>query len=190
MKTKFILSAMCLPMAFAACTNEEVYVEDQNTLEGAPVVDLKVSATYGAENVLSRMVNNNGTFLWEGTDVLGAVKYDANGIYSNNKFVNSLTEASASADFTTEATTVKGNYMFYYPYNTAITTSLSGITYSVPEPQVYDPTGEKMMDNNFMISPNVIVDGNEPGELTLPLTMRSIYGYGKLDIVFPEAGFV
>ena len=188
MKTKFILTAMCLPLAFAACTNEEVFVENnQSVLEGKQVIDLKVAATYGADAVESRMVNNNGTFLWEGTDVLGAAWNTGGNIYSNNKFVNTLTEASATADFTTQATTVVGNYVFYYPYNTAVTKDLnSGIVYSLPEPQLYDPTGEKMMENNFMISPNIKVDGNEPGELTLPLTMRSIYAYGQLNLTLPE----
>lgn len=187
MKTKFILTAMCLPLAFAACTNEDVLVENQNALEGKKVVDFKVSATYGADGAESRMVNNNGTFLWEGTDVLGAAWNLDAGIYSNNKFVNTLTEASATADFTTQATTVVGKYVFYYPYNTDVTKDLnSGIVYSLPEPQEYDPTGEKMMNNNFMISPNIKVDGNEPGELTLPLTMRSIYAYGQLNLTLPE----
>ena len=187
MKTKFILTAMCLPLAFAACTNEDVLVENQNALEGKKVVDFKVSATYGADGAESRMVNNNGTFLWEGTDVLGAAWNLDGGIYSNNKFVNTLTEASATADFTTQATTVVGDYVFYYPYNTDVTKDLnSGIVYSLPEPQEYDPTGEKMMNNNFMISPNIKVDGNEPGELTLPLTMRSIYAYGQLNLTLPE----
>lgn len=189
MKTKFILTAMCLPLAFAACTNEEVFVDNQNALEEKPVVDLKVAANYGAEGVDSRMVNNNGTFLWEGTDVLGAVLNVGTPVklYSNNKFVNTLTEASATADFTTQATTVVGDYVFYYPYNTAITKDLSkGIVYSLPEPQAYDPNGDMMMDNNFMVSPNIKVDGNEPGELSLPLTMRSIYGYGLLNIELPD----
>lgn len=187
MKTKLILTAMCLPLAFAACTNEELFVENQNALEDKPVVDFKVAATYGADGAESRMVNNNGTFLWDNTDVLGAVWNESTKIYSNNKFVNTLTAASASADFTTQATTVVGNYVFYYPYTTKLTNDLSkGIIYSLPEPQEYDPTGEKMMDNNFMISPNVKVDGNEPGELSLPLTMRSIYGYGLLNLTLPE----
>ena len=190
MKTKFILTAMCLPLAFAACTNEDLVIENQNSVEDRPVVDFKLAATYGADGAESRMVNNNGTFLWEGTDVLGASLVLApateNKIYSNYKFVNELEEASSQVEFTTEATTVVGEYMFYYPYNKAMTKDLTGIRYALKEPQVYDPTGEEMMKNNFMIAPRVKVDGNEPGELTLPITMRSIYAYGQLNLNLAE----
>ena len=184
MKTKFILTAMCLPLAFAACTNEDVLVENQNALENNEVVKFKLSATYGTDGAESRMVNNNGTFLWEGTDVLGAVmNFDGeNRNYSNNKFINTLTEPSSVVDFTTQSTTMVGDYLFYYPYSTKMTSEVVGVQYSLVEPQVYDPTGEEMMNNNFMITPNIKVDGNEPGELTLPITLRSIYGYGQLNL--------
>ena len=194
MKTKFILSAMCLPVAFAACTNDEVFVENQNAVEETPVMDFKLAASYGDEGVGSRMVNNNGNFLWENTDVLGASLIYGSGdpfayadnIYSNNKFVNNLAEASEVAEFTTQSTTHVGSYLFYYPYNTKMTTHANGVHHALVEPQVYDPTGEEMMKNNFMISPVVKLDGNEPGELTLPITMRSIYGYGQLNLKLTE----
>lgn len=187
MKTKYILGALCLPAVFTACTNEEFLTENENQLAGKEAVNMVLAANYGAEDQAdTRMVNNNGTFLWDNTDVLGATylinSTSENKIYSNNKFVNTLTEASAQADFTTDATTVVGEYLFYYPYSTKMTNDLSGVQYSLAEPQEYDPTGEKMMKNNFMIAPKITVDGNEPGELTLPITMRSIYGYGTLNL--------
>lgn len=187
MKAKYILTALCLPALFAACSEEEFAVE--NGIEGKATVNLRLSATYGSEDDAdTKMVNQNGTFLWDNTDVLGACLLGASGnnIYSNNKFVNNLTSPSAKADFTTDATTVVGDYMFYYKYDTKMTNDLSGIGYSLKEPQEYDPTGEKMMKNNFMISPRIKVDGNEPGGLTLPLTMRSIYAYGTLNLKLAE----
>lgn len=191
MKTKYILGALCLPAVFTACTNEEFLTENENQLAGKEAVNMVLAANYGAEDQAdTRMVNNNGTFLWDNTDVLGATylinSTSENKIYSNNKFVNTLTEASAQADFTTDATTVVGEYLFYYPYSTKMTNDLSGVQYSLAEPQEYDPTGEKMMKNNFMIAPKITVDGNEPGELTLPITMRSIYAYGTLNLKLGE----
>lgn len=192
MKAKYILTALCLPALFAACSEEEFAVE--NGIEGKATVNLRLSATYGSEDDAdTKMVNQDGTFLWDKTDVLGACLLDvtnnnvnSNSIYSNNKFVNNLTSPSTKADFTTDATTVVGDYMFYYKYDTKMTNDLSGIGYSLKEPQEYDPTGEKMMKNNFMISPRIKVDGNEPGGLTLPLTMRSIYAYGTLNLKLAE----
>lgn len=188
MKTKYILAALCLPALFTACSNEEFAVE--NEIGDKPVVKLKLSTTYGTEGMVdTRMVNNNGTFLWDNTDMLGAclLSGDDDNIYSNNQFTNTLTEASAKADFTTASTTVVGKYLFYYNYNPAMTTDVTGVQYSLKEPQEYDPDGTKMMENNFMISPRITVDGKEPGGLTLPLTMRSIYGYGLLNLKLDNA---
>lgn len=184
MKTKYVLSALCLPALFAACSQEEFVTED-NGLGNRETVNLTLAANYGAEdNANTRMVNQNGSFLWDGTDALGATWLNGNSdiIYSNNKFVNGLTAPSASANFTTQSTTVVGKYLFYYPYSTKMTSDLQGVQYSLPEPQEYDPNGDKMMENNFMISPRITVDGKEPGGLTLPLTLRSIYGYGLLNL--------
>lgn len=191
MKTKYILTALCLPALFAACTNEEFDVENGNSIAGRQAINLTLSTTYGDESgAETRMVNQNGTFLWDKNDVLGACLLidgdNENKIYSNNKFANTLTEASAKADFTTQSTTVVGEYLFYYNYNSDMTQDLTGVQYSLAEPQEYDPTGEKMMANNFMISPRIKVDGNEPGEITLPLTMRSIYAYGTLNLKLAE----
>lgn len=190
MRTKYILGALCLPGIFAACTNEDFLTENENQFAGKETVKMVLSANYGAEGQAdTKMVNQNGTFLWDNTDELGATLLAASGntIYSNNKFVNTLTEPQQTGvDFTTNATTVVGNYLFYYPYSTKMTTNLDGVQYSLKEPQVYDPTGEEMMKNNFMIAPKVGVDGSEPGTLTLPITMRSIYGYGLLNLAIAQ----
>lgn len=190
MRTKYILGALCLPGIFAACTNEDFLTENENQLAGKETVKMVLSANYGTDGQAdTKMVNQNGTFLWDNTDELGATLLAASGnaIYSNNKFVNTLTEPQQTGvDFTTNATTVVGNYLFYYPYSTKMTTNLDGVQYSLKEPQVYDPTGEEMMKNNFMIAPKVEVDGSEPGTLTLPITMRSIYGYGLLNLAIAQ----
>ncbi len=179
-----------MPGIFAACTNEDFLTENENQLAGKETVKMVLSANYGTDGQAdTKMVNQNGTFLWDNTDELGATLLAAsgNGIYSNNKFVNTLTEPQQTGvDFTTNATTVVGKYLFYYPYSTKMTTNLNGVQYSLKEPQVYDPTGEEMMKNNFMIAPKVEVDGSEPGTLTLPITMRSIYGYGLLNLAIAQ----
>ena len=195
MKTKYILSALCLPALFAACTNDDFLNESANgSSSDASTVKLTVAATYGTgDEANTKMVNKDGTFWWENTDILGATLLGGTGngidddVSSNNKFTNTLTEPSLSADFTTASTTVVGEYLFYYPYNTEITTNVkAGVKYSLPEPQEYDPDGEKMMKNNFMVSPRINLDGGESNELTLPLTMRSIYAYGTLNLTLND----
>ena len=188
MKTKYILSALCLPALFAACTNDDFLNESANgSSSDASTVKLTVAATYGTgDEANTKMVNKDGTFWWENTDILGAVLLKGTGssiddaFSTQNKFTNTLTEPSLEADFTTASTTVVGEYMFYYPYSEKYTNDLTGAKYSLPEPQFYDPNGEKMMENNFMISPRINLNGHESNELTLPLTMRSIYAYGEL----------
>ncbi len=181
-----------MPGIFAACTNEDFLTENENQFAGKETVKMVLSANYGAEGQAdTKMVNQNGTFLWDNTDELGATLLlnptTENKIYSNNKFGNTLTDPQQTGvDFTTDATTVVGEYLFYYPYSSKMTTKLDGVQYSLKEPQVYDPTGEEMMKNNFMIAPRVKVDGSEPGTLTLPITMRSIYGYGLLNLAIAQ----
>lgn len=51
MKTKHFLTALCLPLAFAACTNDD-FVNESNTLEGREMIDVVLTATkpsYGAD---------------------------------------------------------------------------------------------------------------------------------------------
>lgn len=142
MKTKYILSALCLPALFAACTNDDFLNESANgSNSDAPTVKLTVAATYGAgDEANTKMVNKDGTFWWENTDILGAVLLKGTGssiddaFSTQNKFTNTLTKPSLEADFTTASTTVVGEYMFYYPYSEKYTNDLTGAKYSLPEP--------------------------------------------------------
>ena len=200
MKTKLFLTAVGLSALSVACTNEDVLVnEGMNQNTDRPVVDVRVNAEFPLESgdTESRKVTGaNGSFEWENkTDQLGAVRVDESTLfavgsqhYSNAKFtiVDQSVETSSSASFTTNNTLSVGSYLFYYPYSSAMTTSNQGVIFNLPLVQDYDNDGNKMLDNDFQISPIVDVAGYEEGTLELPIKMRSIYAYGKLNLVLGE----
>lgn len=130
MKTKHILTALALPMAFAACTDEQFEGMDNNlmTKENRPVVgqvsfmdtDIESRLTVGAAT---------GALTWEKGDAFGMVlmdqestgvgtanigtrKYDlVNKAYSNYPFTN-----DGSNTWKSEAQLLEGNYFYYFPY--------------------------------------------------------------------------
>ena len=179
--------------AVSSCTNEEFLdVAGVENANDRPTVEVAIKADYSGDEAATRMVAQGTSFLWEADDELGASRIDgstlyvvdANKHYSNAKFVieNQSAMPSTSASFTTNNTLAIGSYIFYYPYSKEMTTSAGGVKFKLPVIQEYDPTGEKMLDNNFQISPVVDVAGYEEGTLTLPVKMRSIYAYGTLNL--------
>lgn len=67
MRTKHFLTALCLPLAFAACTNDD-FVNESNTLEGREMIDVVLTATkssYGADTKMS--IDDKNQFMWEKT---------------------------------------------------------------------------------------------------------------------------
>ena len=181
MKTTKLLIGALAAMSFAACQNEALVAEQPSKAEGRAQIDVKIVPTQGVD---SRMLNNNGTFSWETTDKLGAAMVDpaAEGtIVDDAHFGNALFNY-ADGEFTTASTLSVGAYLFYYPYDAKNTTSRDGVIVKPLGAQKFDATGEEMMKNNFMVAPIAQLGGAEAGELTLPMTFRSIYGYGKLTL--------
>lgn len=170
-------------MSFAACQNEELIV-DQNVTSTLEREQIEVSLDLnGTAN--SRMINNNGDFSWESTDSLGACLVDVTtaGAVANDEHAGNNLFTYADGKFTTASTMSKGVYMFYYPYQKVNTTTRGGILVkNLPLVQKWDPNGDEMMKNNFMVSPIVNIAGYEGSALELPMTMRSIYGYGYIEI--------
>lgn len=181
MKTTKLLIGALAAMSFAACQNEALVAEQPSKAEGRAQIDVKIVPTQGVD---SRMLNNNGTFSWETTDKLGAAMVDPateGTIVDDAHFGNALFNY-ADGEFTTASTLSVGAYLFYYPYDAKNTTSRGGVNVKPLGAQKFDATGEEMMKNNFMVAPIAQLGGAEAGELTLPMTFRSIYGYGKLTL--------
>ena len=175
--TKLLIGAMAV-MSFAACQNDAL-VAEQPSVEGRKQIDVKIVPT---ESVDSRMINNNGSFSWETTDKLGAALVDVNGVIANGSHFGNAQFNYADGQFTTASTMSVGSYVFYYPYDKKNTTTKAGVIVKTLGAQKFDATGEEMMKNNFMVAPVTNLEGAEAGELTLPMTFRSIYGYGNLTL--------
>lgn len=185
MRTTKLLFGTLAVLSFAACQNEELVTDDKAT---APVLGREqINLTLAPADGTTRMINDNGVFEWEDGDELGACLVDVATVgqagndahMGNYKFQYNL----QNKEFTTASTVSKGVYVFYYPYNEENTTTREGILVKeLPARQEWDANGDKMMANNFMVSPVVNLGGYEGNALTLPMTMRSIYNYGLLNI--------
>ena len=84
MKTKHLFFAAALPLAFAACTNEEFETMNGQTAIGndqRPLVEVKLDFQKGDAN--TRVDYDGMNYSWEGTDTIGAFLMDE--IYSSNR---------------------------------------------------------------------------------------------------------
>lgn len=146
MKTKHFLTALCLPLAFAACTNDD-FVNESNTLEGREMIDVVLTATkpsYGADTKMS--IDDKNQFVWEkDVDMIGAALVDgasANTV-GNNIYINYPFTADADGNISTfsgKSAMTQGLYFFYYEYQDVL--NRKGLPMGKPE-QVYDAANEK-----------------------------------------------
>ena len=118
MRTKLYLSALCLPLAFAACTNEDFESQANSPAGEGKTVNVVLSAErpqLGADTKMT--INGDNQFVWEATtDRLGAGRhYDASNNYVD---VRPFTadESSTVSTFTGDANLPIGSYVFFYPY--------------------------------------------------------------------------
>lgn len=148
MRTKHYLAALCLPMAFAACSNED-FVNEAPSLEARGTVDVTLTAgkpAFGTAN--TRLgIGDDYKFIWEeGTDMIGAAMADAKygTITSDHKVpVNYCFTALTSAEtsnFNSQAPISKGHYLFYYGYTDVLDREYLNL--NVPE-QTYKVKDEK-----------------------------------------------
>ena len=184
MKTKFLFGALCLPVVFAACTSEDIV--ESNVVSSMPldraVVDLKLTA--GEE---SRMAMANGSFVWEDGDKMGSVLVDPVSLWTveATKTLGNNRWDYKNGSFSTQGTTVEGAWMFYFPYDPAVSSSRNGVkvTKSI-QYQNYDPDGKLMAANDFRVSPIYFVNAAEGGA-DIDLRFNSVYSYGLIDATFP-----
>lgn len=131
MRTKHLLTAIALPMLFAACTAEELGTVDNTVKEDLskrPVVEGVKIAFGDAETRASQGANFN-TIKFEAGDKVGALLVDqvANATASDpikrynllqtNFNTNYVFGTEDGTSFASEAYLTEGNYVFYYPFN-------------------------------------------------------------------------
>lgn len=125
MKTKYLLTALALAGGFAACTQEDVLVE-QGNLQSKVIEKSLGKLTFNVTgDVESRMTGAN----WDNQDILGLMwfnpSYEVEGkltdmgngmLWANNPFY--FVEGSQS-DFASKTNVMEGTHIAYYPYQTA-----------------------------------------------------------------------
>ena len=135
MKAKILLTGLVAPMVFAACTQEEAFVPQQEAgkidLSNRPTLG-KVALGFG--NQTRATLNDEGYFnslKWTDTDAVGARLIDSPDDDFGKNFVNPIWqytvgdisftnykyEKGAGTQWVTDALMVEGNYMFYAPYD-------------------------------------------------------------------------
>lgn len=125
MKTKYLLTALALAGGFAACTQEDVLVE-QGNLQSKVIEKSLGKLTFNVTgDVESRMTGAK----WDNQDILGLMWFNpsylvegdltnmGNGmLWANNPFY--FVEGSQS-DFASKTNVMEGTHIAYYPYQTA-----------------------------------------------------------------------
>lgn len=164
MKTKHFLTALCLPLAFAACTNED-FVSESNSLGGRKTIDVVLTATKPSLGADTRMsIDENNKFVWEkNVDMIGAALVDGEtaGTVGDKIYINYPFTADADGNISTfsgKSAMTQGLYFFYYGYQDVL--DRGGLTLGMPE-QVYDASNEKtalQQAATFMKTVSPIVD--------------------------------
>lgn len=194
--TKVLLSSFVLAGMLSACANEEMLevVNNDATLNERTQVNL----TFSSPAMTRMSAGTDGkTPSWEAHDYLGAVIVDngkgagwqgvdwdvTEGHIGNNKW------AWNGAKFSTEGTTSVGAWMFYSPFQEAMTTSRDGVKFAFPQIQegATDLSWTENSNVNFKITPVLKIDGYEGQEYVLPMIYSSVYNYLNLKLKFKEA---
>lgn len=164
MKAKILLTGLVAPLMFAACTQEEAFVPQQEAgkidLSNRPTLG---KVTLGFDSQTRATLNDEGLFnslLWEAGDAVGAriidtpktpIKSYVNPIFgydiakyasTNYKF-----EKGTGSVWESEALMIEGNYMFYAPYaETALYRDPLKMVF--PIAQTINPESEQMEKAN------------------------------------------
>lgn len=195
MRTKQCLAALCLPLAFAACSNED-FVTETPSLSNRGTVNVAINAQKPSFNdVDTRMsIDGNNNFLWEKDfDKIGAAMADG-ATFDNIQdkvLVNYPFTAQSSgttSTFNAKSSIAKGNYLFYYGYTDVVDREYLDL--SLPA-QKYDVTSEKTpiqqaANHMKMISPIVkLGDGvgyDDAQGYNLNLSFANLYTMVKVTI--------
>lgn len=131
MRTKHLLTAIALPMLFAACTADELGTMDntvKDDLSKRPIVE-GVKIAFNDANTRALQGDKFNTIKFEEGDKVGALLVDqlaaaaeVDPIKRYNILVNSFNtnyvfETKDGVDFSAESYLTEGNYVFYWPFN-------------------------------------------------------------------------
>lgn len=192
MRTKQLLvSAMALPLLFAACSQEELVSDNSNSLTGRKTVQNVVINT---DMPATRMVYGNG-YEWIAGDQFGACLMDEFAPSNDGNWWNDFTlvdyiqtnypfTRQKSENWTSEAVMQEGNYFFYFPYNYNLGGKRTPIRLTVPTEQ-YVKDGEAtstVLNNQLFLaySPIVAEEGKE--KEVLNLTMQPVLAFPAFNL--------
>lgn len=196
MKTRSFLTALCLPLAFVACTNEE-FESDSPSLNSRKQIDVVLSAVKPSVDAETRMsIDANNKFVWEkGVDMIGAALVDATtsiGATLDSKvMVNypfTADQSGATSTFSSKSSITSGHYFFYFGYQDVL--NRKGLSLAAPA-QVYDANSEKSslqqaVNYMKMISPFVNLAGGvtytDAQAYNLDLKFVNLYTPVRVDI--------
>ncbi len=190
MKTKLYLSALCLPLAFAACTNDDFENVTNGSVDLGPTVKVAISAEKAQPGVDTKMtINGDNQFVWEaGNDLLGAALQGGSGSNNVTAFPFTADESATASTFTGTSALPIGSYLFFYPYADVLDQKV--LSLNMPE-QTYDPAAEKTSieqatNNMKMISPIIgLKDGvayKEVGQYNLNVRFANLYTLVRVNI--------
>ena len=200
MKTKFLFTAMALPLVFAACSQEELVVENKVAAEREVVGNVNLQFNYNG-GVESRFGWNGGYYFSKG-DQLGAclmdeitssytdytAQWDARFDLVNYIQTNYPFTRDAEGVWSTEAKLLEGNYFFCFPYNVNAG-KREAYKFSVAT-QVMEGTDMNSLkkayaNNNGFIGFTTIGRGAEQGEAQM---VDMIDVFGATGLVFKNTG--
>ena len=188
MRTKLYLSALCLPLAFAACTNDEFENLANNTPIKGETVNVVLSAArpqLGADTKMT--IDSENQFVWEAQkDLLGAA-LQSTGTSNVTAFPFKADESARVSTFTGTSALPVGSYLFTYPYVDVLDQKVMPL--NLPE-QTYDPADTKTaiqqaVNYMKMISPMVSLAGvayADVEEYNLNLQFANLYTLVRVNI--------
>ncbi len=189
------MTAMALPLFFAACTNDELeVVSNEAALQGGRAAVENVTLNFG-EGVESRLAYN-GKYVWQDGDQIGACLMDvisadygtykySGDAYWSRRFTwvdyiqtNYLFNRDADGNWTTEAKMLEGNYFFHAPYNKNMALR-DAYTFTCADQTLANTNQAALLDaytdNNAFIGYGRVKQGNEDGE-SVKIDMVPVFG--------------
>ncbi|MBQ4284608.1 MAG: hypothetical protein IJB96_11870 [Lachnospira sp.] len=192
------MTAMALPLFFAACANDELeVVSNEAALQDGRAAVENVTLNFG-EGVESRLAYNpsNKSYVWDESDQIGACLMDeisadygtykySGDAYWSQRFTwvdyiqtNYLFNRDADGNWTTEAKMLEGNYFFHAPYNKNMALR-DAYTFGCADQTLANTTTAALLDaytdNNAFIGYGRVMQGNEDGE-SVKVDMVPVFG--------------
>lgn len=179
MRTKHLLFAMALPIAFAACTSDE-FPETGSTVARGTLENIAIAVEDGAS---TRFAWENNAWTYETGDKFGAGVADPTlGTIANTYISNYVYTKQSNGKYSTTSTMTEGTYQFYSYPGFESKDSRSMIAFDLGE-QIWDsqnPT-KVVEDNQLFFSPLYELKAGEDNS-TLQVTMYPYWAVAAFNI--------